>query len=202
MDWAVKQTPSTPLEKLVLMILADRHNAKTGQCNPSIATIAAAACCSKRGALKALAALEHGQFIDVNRLHRRNSNYVLRVHTVHPTDENGENLGCTQFTSRVHSVHLTGELSAPQPGKNQEKNHKPPNPPKGGRVKKRLALAMVRQFVDPHLSDSCARIRSQWPAELSDAVRELGGVRKLSQVSMADARENRKVLVNLLAGYL
>lgn len=200
MDWAVKQRPKTPLEKLVLMVLADRHNATRDQCNPSIATIADDAICSKRGAINALASLEKQGYIEVKRMHRRNSNYVLKVHSVHPK---GENLECTQCTHRVHSVHPTGELSAPQPGKNQEKNQKePPNPPRRGAGKKRLALAMVRQMVDPYLSDSCARIREQWPDELTEAFTELGGVRKLSQVSANQSRDNRRVLIGLLEAKL
>ncbi len=48
----------TPTQRLVLFVLALRHNDETGQCNPSVATIAAQAGVDGSNARKAIAALE------------------------------------------------------------------------------------------------------------------------------------------------
>lgn len=45
MSWSINQKIKTPLDKLVLIMLADFHNGESGQCNPSISAI-----CEKTGA--------------------------------------------------------------------------------------------------------------------------------------------------------
>lgn len=144
--WAMDQCPGTPLEKLVLLILADCQNESSGQCYPSITYLCDKSMCSRRGAIKVIESLEAQGYITAKKTSGKVTHYVLHRDRTSalsapvslPTE--GDDL-CTQFTSAqsapvhtvhqtrahsapppVHSVHGTRALSAPEPGKNQEFN--------------------------------------------------------------------------------
>lgn len=128
-DWAVTQSPQTPLEKLALMVLADHHNLGTGRCDPSTARLVATCCCSKRGIINALDALEKQGFITITKRVGRRSRYLLHmeqaVHSLHqlnnqsgalsaPVDETQS--GALSSQSGALSSK-SGALSAPEPGR-------------------------------------------------------------------------------------
>lgn len=52
-NWAYEQR-LPPTEKSVLVALAHRHNAKTGQCNPSVETLSIMTGCSERSVQRSL----------------------------------------------------------------------------------------------------------------------------------------------------
>ena len=121
--WAMEQRPKTPLEKLVLLILADCHNSETNACFPSMPHIADKAGCTPRGAIKAIESLEKQGFISVKKEQGKSNQYELNP--------------CTQFTralsSPVNTVHVTREHSSGVPVNtvhpnleiNQESNREP-----------------------------------------------------------------------------
>ena len=61
--WAIQQRPATAHQKLVLMILADYHNAETGLCFPSAATVADMAMCNERTVRRAVHDLQSQGYI-------------------------------------------------------------------------------------------------------------------------------------------
>ena len=59
MRWALECAgPRGPIDRLVLVQLANAHNAETGQCNPSVPTLAARCCCAERSVRAAIQRLE------------------------------------------------------------------------------------------------------------------------------------------------
>jgi predicted transcriptional regulator len=58
LGWAIKQETGAPLRKLVLIVLAEFHNRETGQCNPSLTTLAKTCNCSRRAIISAINDLE------------------------------------------------------------------------------------------------------------------------------------------------
>ena len=80
--WAVRQRlPST--QKLVLLMLAERHNGDSGQCNPSLELLADDCGLSRRSVIDQIAKLQEAGYLTV--LHRAKDNarlpsqYVLRL---------------------------------------------------------------------------------------------------------------------------
>ncbi len=63
--WAVRQR-ITPLAKLVLLMLADRHNSDTGRCDPSMDTLAMDCCMSKPSIKRAIKALKEAGLINIH----------------------------------------------------------------------------------------------------------------------------------------
>jgi DNA-binding transcriptional MocR family regulator len=63
-EWAVQQRTSHPIDTIVLVAIADRHNAKRGGCWPHVKTIATEAHCSERTVRYALKRLEAAGLIE------------------------------------------------------------------------------------------------------------------------------------------
>lgn len=85
--WAHQRFPAMMREKSVLMILADRHNEKTGYAWPSHASIGKDACTSNSTVKRAIKGLieqglveSRGQFTDDQRGHASNR-YYLKGHS-------------------------------------------------------------------------------------------------------------------------
>lgn len=128
-DWAIKQRCGSPLQKLVLMILADEHRLDNDRCDPSHGYIADLAEASKEGVIKAIKKLESDGLVQVVRGAGRNK-YRLQtpeeidrsmVDSVHHEIDIDGGLSsppqCTQSTTMVDSVHQNGALSSPTPGR-------------------------------------------------------------------------------------
>lgn len=63
--WALRQQLDCPIAKLILISLADHHNASTGKCFPSRRKLAEAGCCSTRTVVRKLHYLEAEGWIAV-----------------------------------------------------------------------------------------------------------------------------------------
>lgn len=133
----MKQVTGTPLEKLVLLVLADCHNEATGRCFPSINFICDRAMCSRQGAMKVLHSLEEQGLILARKSPGKSTHYQLLTsqQSVPVGVENGPESASptgqlsvpvnrvypsTECTGPVNSVDHTGQLSLPEPGNNQE----------------------------------------------------------------------------------
>lgn len=80
--WAVRQRlPST--QKLVLLMLAERHNGDSGQCNPSLELLADDCGLSRRSVIDQIAKLQEAGYLTVRHRAKDNarlpSQYVLRL---------------------------------------------------------------------------------------------------------------------------
>lgn len=142
LSWAVRQKlPST--QKLVLLMLAERHNKDSGQCNPSLELLADDCGLSRRSVIDQIAKLQAAGYLTVR--HRAKdslklpSQYVLHlgfgipekvqteaedpylvpekvVKHVHQGSERASPPQCTSFTRVVNDVHQGGERAAHKPG--------------------------------------------------------------------------------------
>lgn len=65
-DFARKTPGIAPLDRLVLMVLAGYHNAKTGQCNPSNETLSRDCGVNEKTAVACIRRLEKAGLIDVH----------------------------------------------------------------------------------------------------------------------------------------
>lgn len=118
--WSLK---IRPVDKLVLLALADCHNGITGLCCPSVTHLMQMTGLKRRVIFKAFAALKKETLIEVVQSRGHCSKYILTgnipVHLVHRV---------------VHSVHGGSAPHAPVTGIEPEENP-PPNPQRGnGRV--------------------------------------------------------------------
>ncbi len=107
--WAIQQTPESPVDKLVLIALADCYNKNNSRCDPSNAYLAEHALCSQRYVSESVTRLVNGGFISVVRQKGRRNNY--RIHT--PELSSGVPLNSDQDTPELSSE--TPELSSPEP---------------------------------------------------------------------------------------
>lgn len=125
--WAIKQKPETPIQKLVLITLADCCNSETALCFPSMEFLADTAMCSRGSAIQAIKKLEKAGFIEVRRQLGRSNHYKLNTENQY-TD-------CTSTAGvpvqmRAKPVQLTHEpvqhvnggstAGVPKPVNNQE----------------------------------------------------------------------------------
>ena len=142
LSWAVRQKlPST--QKLVLLMLAERHNKDSGQCNPSLELLADDCGLSRRSVIDQIAKLQAAGYLTVR--HRAKdslklpSQYVLHlgfgvpekvqtdvndpyllpqkvVNDVHQGSEPFAPPQCSTFTTVVNDVHQGSERAAHKPG--------------------------------------------------------------------------------------
>ncbi len=136
--WAMDQKVKTPLEKLVLLILADCHNAETGACFPSLPFIAGRASCTTRGVIKAIESLEKQGLIGMKKELGKVNQYAINpgtqftrehsspVNTIPSTSEHSSPHPRTQFTGPMNTVHPNLESNLELTGKgNREYKRKP-----------------------------------------------------------------------------
>lgn len=138
LSWAVRQRlPST--QKLVLLMLAERHNKDTGQCNPSLELLADDCGLSRRSVIDQISKLQDAGYLTVRHRARDNvklpSQYVLHlnfgipekvnteiadpylvVKDVHHGSEPDSLPQCSTFTRVVKDVHQGSERAAHKPG--------------------------------------------------------------------------------------
>lgn len=124
---AVQQTTLSATSKLVLIHLANRLNDQTGQCNPSVPTLAADAGLSRKTVSKALWNLRERGFIHFEKQHRQTPNY--RLVFLESYGSSVPDLGVNEGALRGNSGHVYGHSGAnlgerltPQPVKKQERN--------------------------------------------------------------------------------
>lgn len=121
----------SPTAKLVAVILGFHHNALTGQCNPSIASIAATSALSERSVMRAIADLEKSGHLTARRRHGAGSFYHLHpCHTVtsetqspvtqsHHTSDTESPDPCHRVTTPVTQCHPNKERTEKEQGKEQ-----------------------------------------------------------------------------------
>ena len=125
LSWAVRQKlPST--QKLVLLMLAERHNKDSGQCNPSLELLADDCGLSRRSVIDQIAKLQTAGYLTVR--HRANeglrlpSQYVLHLGSGVPERVHTENFDPYLLPPKVvNDAHSGGEPVAP--------GSEPPSPP-------------------------------------------------------------------------
>lgn len=89
LTWAINVRTGNPTAKAVLILLANRHNHDTGQCNPRISRLAADLECSERTVRRALDELETKGIISRGRAKLEDGRYGVyhyRLHLVQWTD--------------------------------------------------------------------------------------------------------------------
>jgi len=75
--WAIKQSPGTPTDKLVLIALSDCFNKYNSRCDPSNIYLAKRAMCDVRYITESIKRLEAADFIRVQRRSGRRNSYAL-----------------------------------------------------------------------------------------------------------------------------
>lgn len=84
--WAIKQKTNKPIEKLVLIGLADCYNKHNSRCDPSIIYLSKVAICSERQVTRSINELVIQGLISIQRQTGRRTNYniILTPDTVSP----------------------------------------------------------------------------------------------------------------------
>lgn len=117
LSWAVRQKlPST--QKLVLLMLAERHNKDSGQCNPSLELLADDCGLSRRSVIDQIAKLQQAGYLTVRHRAKESlrlpSQYVL--HLGFGVPEQVQSMPHDPYLMPekvVNDVHLGGERAAP-----------------------------------------------------------------------------------------
>ena len=122
-----RRTAAPPPERFVLLVLANSLNAKTGRCDPSIATLCAVTGYGRATVQRALAQLKHCGALTRRRRRRLPSCYVL-----HPTalegslwDFKGAVKKAHSGRKKAHSGTQEGSERALNQEGNQEENQEP-----------------------------------------------------------------------------
>lgn len=180
--WAVRQRlPST--QKLVLLMLAERHNGDSGQCNPSLELLADDCGLSRRSVIDQIAKLQEAGYLTVRHRAKDNarlpSQYVLRLSFGIPeaakTIPADPYLVPEKVVNDVHQVvnvlHEGGERRAHKPGsepgkepiQKKEKRASAPSP-------------SIPGIADDLLSDFLAVRKAKRAGPLTDTA--LAGIRR------------------------
>ena len=162
--WAIKQTPDTQTDKLVLIALCDCLNSNTQRCDPSNAHLAEAAMCSERYISDSTTRLENSGFITVIRKHGRRNKYTIKPPELSSV--------VTPELSSVVGV-MTPELSSKTPelsSKTPELSSPEPRRTKKGTKKEKLCVVKrsIPLGVEPGLWEEFLSMRKTLKAVNSD----------------------------------
>lgn len=126
--WAVNDLPLSL--KLVLLALADHHNAETGRCDPGARRIATRTCLSERTVRTALGSLSSMGLIRIEHRDGRRSSYALAVSAT-PANLAGvqTSQGCEDCTPPLKQLHHPPAAVA---GLNQKETGREPSPAEVG----------------------------------------------------------------------
>lgn len=113
--WAIKQSPETQTDKLVLIALCDCFNKHNSRCDPSNTFLAKAAMCSERYVSESLSRLERDGYISITRRPGRRNNYEILT----PELSSGGQIVTPELSSGVQP--LTPELSSETPELSSDK---------------------------------------------------------------------------------
>ena len=124
-NWASKVRGISPMQKLVLMLMADCHNGHTRECFPSIDTLAEDSCAGRRTVIRAIQALEAAGLISIRKQEGKSNRYDLHTSaTVTPVSERHP---CQRDTPPVSERHPTSATVTPEQeitGKNRKSQRK------------------------------------------------------------------------------
>jgi DNA-binding transcriptional ArsR family regulator len=134
--WAWKQHAANASMKLVLLALADAHNGKTGQCNPTLARISAETELGQRNVRYHLRALERLGLIATEQSFGRRSSYRF------PSLEGGNPLpgledadpGKMQHFAPGKNRHASIEPEVREPEERERRAKRAPAPARGNRL--------------------------------------------------------------------
>jgi len=113
--WAIKQSPETQTDKLVLIALCDCYNKHNSRCDPSNTFLAKSAMCSERYVSESLSRLERDGYITITRRAGRRNNYQI----ITPELSSGGQFDTPELSSGVQP--LTPELSSETPELSSDK---------------------------------------------------------------------------------
>ena len=80
-NWASKVRGISPMQKLVLMLMADCHNSHTRECFPSIETLVKDSCAGRMTVIRAIQALEAAGLISIKKQEGKANRYDLHTST-------------------------------------------------------------------------------------------------------------------------
>lgn len=119
---AVRKVPLKPSAKLVMLVLADAHNSRTGQCNMSIPSIAKATGLAARSVIRILDSLE-GRHVTIHRSTGEGNRYELHPSTSdtaspvnqchHVTSDDLSPVTSTTGTSDIDDIAIYKEPNEP-----------------------------------------------------------------------------------------
>lgn len=118
--WAMKQETGSSTRKLVLVMLADFHNEKTGRCDPSIALMAERAECSDRTIRYALKELVVGGLIARHQRAGTSTQYTLSMDTPAKSAPLQDLHPCNTCTPPLQDLQGTPATVAPKPALNRK----------------------------------------------------------------------------------
>ena len=162
--WAIKQTPDTQTDKLVLIALCDCLNSNTQRCDPSNAHLAEAAMCSEKYIYRSLSRLELSGLITVERILGRRNRYSISI------PEESE-VVTPQLSGEVELI--TPQLSGPTPqlsGQTPQLSGDEPRRTKKGTKKEKLCVVKrsIPLGVEPGLWEEFLSMRKTLKAVNSD----------------------------------
>ena len=95
--WSLRQNVGDATAKLILISLADHHNASSGECFPSQARLAEVGCCDERTVKRKLAALVGQGWLTVKPRFAENGRQTSNAYTINfarpSDDQTAEKLG-------------------------------------------------------------------------------------------------------------
>lgn len=134
--WAWEQKQLKPIEKLVLLALANRHNKDTGKCYPSMTCMADDTGANRRSVMRAITELEKRGLITTQRYGGKSNYYHLNIGKVTFQTTSDTESPVTQWhqcqsdtsdresPALVTESHHTSDTESPEPKRNLKDNLK------------------------------------------------------------------------------
>lgn len=168
--WAVRQKlPCT--QKIVLVMLADRHNGDTGRCDPSHDRLAGDCGLTRRSVMDQLAKLDAAGFI---RTHHRiigklktSNQYTLMLSFGTPADVKEFHIDVKQVPVVVNDVPIGSEPVAHKPGKEPGKEPKEKKSAKAPAPRAEKAGLPIPESMDPQVWADFLQLRKDKRAALT-----------------------------------
>ena len=127
MTWAIGVEGIKPPQKLVLLLLANRHNKDTGMCYPSIPRMCTESGKGRRTVIRAISQLEKAGLLSIEKTFGKVNHY--RLHTSATATPVPERHPCQSDTPPVPERHHTRARVAPEPKRTQKKPKRGFTPP-------------------------------------------------------------------------
>lgn len=121
-NWASKVRGISPMQKLVLMLMADCHNGHTRECFPSIDTLAKDSCAGRMTVIRAIQGLEAAGLISIRKQDGKANRYDLHTSTtVIPVSERDPSQSDTPPVSERYPTSTTVIPEQERTGKNRKR---------------------------------------------------------------------------------
>jgi hypothetical protein len=169
MSWVLKQSPAEKIDRLVLIVLADKANDEGDGAWPSTQTIADEARCSIRSAQYALNSLADAGAIEQTGVSEYGTKIWRVLMTDQAADEKFAPRPTAQSTTDSGAKHdENGAKFAPNPSINHPKNQPPPTPPQAGGRKRARSLydSELLAFRDEHFPGIPVGLVAHYAAQL------------------------------------